>query len=112
MRLHSLLLECYYSEFTNNKKLYKPTSLKKLEKLNNAYFETIIPQMKEMNFTQSLRFLELASVLGLSKRKVCQGVFQIGIAGIQKNSEYIDFDKKCYSLIAYEKFLKAFVTFE
>jgi len=70
-----LLIESYHSEFTSNKKLYKASGLKKIEKLNNAYYETILPQIKEMNFVETLRFIELASVLGVSKRKSCQTIY-------------------------------------
>jgi hypothetical protein len=57
-------------------------TIKKLGKLNNTYYEIVTPQMTDMSFKETLLFLENASVLGISKRKVCKLIMDKGFEGL------------------------------
>lgn len=70
-RLHSRLIETYYNETQKDEKTYRKSSIKRLEIMNNQYYEIALGYVKELSFIQTLQLLEIASVLGVSKRKVC-----------------------------------------
>ena len=55
--------------------------------------------------------MEAASILGISKRKVCQKLFNIGLDGLYKEKlSKLSDDQKNYLLLAHTKLLKLFLT--
>ncbi|CAK77549.1 unnamed protein product (macronuclear) [Paramecium tetraurelia] len=112
-KFHAKFIETIYNEQSQDPKQYKKSCHKKLEQMNNSYYEITLQCLKELNFEQTLTFLEAVSVLGVSKRKVCQKIMKVGFEGLQKLDQCkLENHKKNYALFAYYKLLQLFITQE
>ncbi|CAD8171635.1 unnamed protein product [Paramecium pentaurelia] len=112
-KFHAKYIETIYNEQQKDPKQYKKSSQKKLEQMNNSYYEITLQCLKELNFQQTLTFLEAVSVLGVSKRKVCQRIMNVGFQGLQKLEQCkLENHQKNYALFAYYKLLQLFITQE
>ncbi|CAD8168717.1 unnamed protein product [Paramecium octaurelia] len=112
-KFHAKYIETIYNEQQQDPKQYKKSCHKKLEQMNNSYYEITLQCLKELNFEQTLTFLEAVSVLGVSKRKVCQRIMSVGFEGLQKLDQCkLQNHKKNYALFVYYKLLQLFITQE
>ncbi|CAD8078935.1 unnamed protein product [Paramecium sonneborni] len=112
-KFHGKYIETIYNEQQQNPKQYKKSCQKRLEQMNNSYYEITLQCLKELSFEQTLTFLEAVSVLGVSKRKVCQRIMNVGFEGLHKIDECKQENhKKNYALFAYYKLLQLFITQE
>ena len=49
-KFHSRLIETYFNESKKDNKTYAINCSKKLEMMNNQYYETTLKYLKELNF--------------------------------------------------------------